>query len=322
MNALMLLFRTHLSTSRTDSVSLDKWISVLNQSRGDLWSNDKENVDHWACDALFGTIVDGYIMVELTRVCGFGKTEELLKGMKNRGVEMKVVIETLANKLTSFDSVDAERKKGDEQRHVPHENIILFLHHGLLMRNFTMACRDRDSGHMVISLRYFAVWFQDSRLHNYARETLHLIACLDEYWSPRYKQWWMDNCLVNPSGKAGGFMACDYLSEYVVREAKAMFPNNANEETLRYHRETISPHMFFFIAVREKMMEQMEALTFGSHSSIADNSTDVRVVADFLLRLVCVSIPPGGVLMRPKQRICIPEGLISWELGNALQIIS
>src|SRR5579859_3666714 len=247
MNALMLLFRTHLSTSRTDSVSLDKWISVLNQSRGDLWSNDKENVDHWACDALFGTIVDGYIMVELTRVCGFGKTEELLKGMKNRGVEMKAIIETLADKLTRFDSVDTERKKGDEQRDVPHENITLFLHHGLLMRNFTMACRDRDSGHMVISLRYFAVWFQDSRLHNYARETLHLIACLDEYWSPRYKQWWMDNCLVNPSGKAGGFMACDYLSEYVVREAKAMFPNNANEETLRYHRETISPHTYILL---------------------------------------------------------------------------
>src|SRR5579859_1971219 len=57
--------------------------------------------------------------------------------------------------------------------------------------------RHGNSSRLLVSLSFMTVWFQGSRQHRYATETLHLTACLRKLWKLDYKQWWMDNCLVN-----------------------------------------------------------------------------------------------------------------------------
>lgn len=51
-------------------------------------------------------------------------------------------------------------------------------------------------------------------------ECLHPTTCLNKLWSNELVEFWMQNCLINPSGKKMGWMPCDYLEEYVVREVK------------------------------------------------------------------------------------------------------
>jgi len=49
---------------------------------------------------------------------------------------------------------------------------------------------------------------------------LRLTAQLRGMWSDRMRRFWMENCLVNLSGKRKPFMPLDMLNEYIVPEVK------------------------------------------------------------------------------------------------------
>lgn len=48
------------------------------------------------------------------------------------------------------------------------------------------------------------------------------MACLEKLWSEEFVKHWMNNCLINPSGKREGWMACDYLGEYMIGRFKIL----------------------------------------------------------------------------------------------------
>ena len=62
-------------------------------------------------------------------------------------------------------------------------------------------------------------------------------------------------------------MACDFLDEYIVREVKSLMRFNVNETTSSTLRNIYSPQIMVFREVRKKMQEEMDAPTFGEHSS-------------------------------------------------------
>jgi hypothetical protein len=126
----------------------------------------------------------------------------------------------LARRVSQFNDPARMRSAPETDRDVVHEQHICFMQHGLTLRSFTTSCRQGDSGRVVAVLKYYCVWFQGSKQHNYAKETLHLLACLKYYWSDEYKRFWMNTCLVNMSGKREGFLACDAVCEHCVREVK------------------------------------------------------------------------------------------------------
>src|ERR1700724_2720151 len=116
--------------------------------------------------------------------------------------------------------------------------------------------------------------------NRYAMETLHLNACLKLFWSDRYKEFYMKTCLINPSGRCGGFMPDDYFGEWVVRESQDHIPYNYTAATDEYIRRTISPQLMVFRAARKHMTAETGALTYGAHSSIVSRTTDIEVVCD------------------------------------------
>ena len=317
MQILVLLYRTHLGESR-DLCSLEHWITVLERNRNRLWDAQKDCVKNYrACEDLFETVLDGYIVGALTKSRGYTDTAEFLSSAtKDKQPELlSDAIKALATHLASMNLPAMLQGKPKEERDRALESMTLFMQHGLTMRNFKMAMRDGDSGRALASLSYYTLWFHGSSHRKYAMETMHLTACLKEYWSPAYVQFYMDNCLINPSGRAGAFMADDFFGEWMIAQAKARIPHNYTSATDHYLRNTISPQLMFFREVRLKMTAETEATTFGYHSTAVKKVIDVTVVCDAVLDADVCTFQAGRALADSETMDLFAQGLVV--LGSA-----
>jgi len=287
IQVLAMIFRTHLSDDH-DNCSLARWIIELNRDKNKLWNGQRNLVkDFRSCLDFWDILVDGYLIATPASYVGFNSLTEFRKNLAEKSdVSIRLVdkIKAFAGDLAVFGRVNTIRKTNPvAQRDQTYENHFLFLQHALTLRNFTLAMRHGDPGRVRVSLSYFTVWFQASKKFNYAMECLHLTACLSKLWSDELVKFWMQNCLINPSGKKEGWMACDYLGEYVVREVKNMMPFNINEATGNTLRNKYSPQIMVFRDTRKKMQEETDALTFGFHSSTVKTHVDVERVVKRLM---------------------------------------
>lgn len=265
-----------------------RWISELKKDQGRLWNGQRNLVkDFRSCLGFWEILTDGYLIASLTTYAGFNTAAEFRDAFADNSAgaseNLFNAIKNLARDLTTFSYVHHLRDKSETGRDTTYENHILFLQHALTMRNFAVAMREGDSGRVCVSLSYLTVWFQATTQFNYAMECLHLTACLNKLWSHDLVKYWMHNCLINPSGKKEGWMACDFLGEYVVREVKNLMPFNINETTSRTLRNVYSPQIMLFREVRKKMQEETDAPTFGEHSSSVAIYGEVETVATRLI---------------------------------------
>lgn len=95
--------------------------------------------------------------------------------------------------------------------------------------------------------------FQASGLNNYALETLELSASFRYEWSAELKEIYLNNCLVNMSGKVGGWMEVDRFQEHVVRIISQRWNPNGNDSSARYLREVISTNALCTRQVKEQV---------------------------------------------------------------------
>lgn len=278
-----MLFRSHGGSDRNPG-TLPYWIRLLQRNQNMLWDNQKHLVkDFRACYELFGQVVDGYLLGMLARRSGWEK--EAIGPTFERNVTIGHTIEAMAADLANFKQTHTRRGADTTTRDFSYENTILFLQHGLVLRNLHHAMSHGDVGRLLMSFRHATCWFQSSRQHNYARETIHLTACLTKIWSPQFKQFMLNQCLVNITGKADAFYATDLLNEYVVREVKKMMVHNATPKTDRFLREVISPQVMFNMQLKMKMAEQSDATyIFDYHHQDVDISTDIDTIANDCLR--------------------------------------
>ena len=72
-----------------------------------------------------------------------------------------------------------------------------------------MMYSERDSGRIMNQIQFLTLMFQASGLNNYALETLELSANFRYKWNLGVKTLYLNNCLVNMSGKVGGWMEVD-----------------------------------------------------------------------------------------------------------------
>ena len=83
---------------------------------------------------------------------------------------------------------------------------------------------------------------------------------------------WKDQCLVNLSGSAIGFMPCDQLGEYVVRENKDQINHNVTPPNDLFARDIKARQ------VLENMEQTTGAVKHYQHSSTVDSSVDIRTI--------------------------------------------
>src|SRR5436305_13511308 len=213
MAVLVMLFRVHFGCE-AEPCSLSRWIKDRKRSQNKLWNHDRQLVkDFRRCQEFFDIVLDGYLLATMINYCNFESTEEMKHNFGK--VDVEYMIDNLSDFLVKFHIVHGNRAQEHGQDRA-HDNLILFMQQGLVLRNFSLGMRQGDPGRALISLSYFTIWFQASKQSNYARETLHLTACLKRIWSPKLVEFYKRNMLLNLSGKAEGWMACDQVNKYVV----------------------------------------------------------------------------------------------------------
>jgi hypothetical protein len=283
VNLLVMLYRVHRG-AETDMCSLSRWLDVLGRDKEKIWDSHKEYIkDFRGCHDFFQTVLDGYILGYLAHSGGYSDIGIYLETLSSDSKKAENGIIDFVKRLLDFTAVSTWMTETPDRRDKPHENLWLFLQHGMMYRFLSVAMRQGDPGRVISSLRYFTIWLQASNQHQYAAECLHLSACLTTYWSGQYKEFWMRNCLINLSGKREGFRACDAVCEHLIREIKAIVPNNVTEATLQYLFEKISPQIFFLRDIRRKMILETGAPSASMHSSVVSAFVDAKTVASALL---------------------------------------
>ena len=112
------------------------------------------------------------------------------------------------------------------------ENAILFLHDGLILREFSDAIKSGDSGRVLLVLKLRAFSYRGSGHSKYAYEVLHLLHNVTHVWpkpvvfvhfifggvrqlTNTFRKIVLNNWLVNPTGKANSFVELDLMQEHL-----------------------------------------------------------------------------------------------------------
>ena len=252
-----------------------------------LWDKDRKMVKNFqACQYFFDAILDAHLTASVASTLGIrDRYPELLAFIRSDQFDagtLSAHITVIAERIAQSTAIKRMRELPREYRDPEFENHLMFMQHGLILRQFIHAMRHGDSGRVLASLSFFTVWFQASGKHKYASETMHLTACLKKIWSAGFREFWMQNCLINPSGRAEGWVACDYLGEYVVREVKNMMHNNLNSATGFFLRETVSRLIMSFRNIRKKMMSECDYNPSDKSSRVGTHSQVALVMDDIL----------------------------------------
>ena len=101
----------------------------------------------------FNIVLDGCILATFANACGAKSVQELVQRFSQINVKEK--IDKLANFLVNFDRVEKNRRIKIQDS--VYDNLILFLQHGLTLRNFTKAIHGGDPKWCLASLSYFMV---------------------------------------------------------------------------------------------------------------------------------------------------------------------
>jgi hypothetical protein len=160
-------------------------------------------------------------VASIIKTCGYNIQSEFLTHIAKDPKKLSAAIEALAKHLATFTHVAMMQEQSSDRRDRATESMTLFMQQGFTMRNFKRVMREGDSGRALASLSYYTIWFHGSSHHKYAMETMHLTACLKKYWSDEYVRFYMDNCLINPSGRPNTFMADDFFCEWMIGQAKS-----------------------------------------------------------------------------------------------------
>jgi hypothetical protein len=295
MSVLQMLFFNHLG-EKEDELSLARWIVDLGRDKRQLWEKGRlpKVKDFRGCLDLVDTVLDGYIIAFIAEFCHFGNVKELLIGLEHIPPEtMARALEELNTIIGDHSLVTRMRQKQPTERDMQYEDLLLFIQTGLILRSFGKAMRIGDSGMVIECLSYFTIWYQGSGQTRYAAETIHWMACIKKLWSPQMKQFWMENAMVNPSGKKEGWMSCDYLGEFIVGQVKKAMHQNSNAPNEKFVFDDVSPLTLHFLNLRRQMMQECDVPYSTSHSTKVETHFDVEQIASYVLKEGFIKFVPG-----------------------------
>jgi hypothetical protein len=195
MHALSVVFNNHYGDNNSP-ISLASWIRYLGRDNRKMWNEKQALVKQYhSCRDLVDHLLSGYIVAWITNRFECTSVAELAERLASRpgnpesiGPDiLSAAIEYLGQLITHYFEVHYLRRGDDDERDRTYENAILFMQQAMVVRIFLHACRIGDSGIVVDCVSVFAVWFQATGKYNYARETIHIKACLAKLWSAEFR---------------------------------------------------------------------------------------------------------------------------------------
>jgi hypothetical protein len=300
----------------------------LGRDRTQLWNaSDPTKVkDYNQCLDFIDTVLDGYM---LSAICEEfcpgqpGNVDQLrlrLPYIDSQTVEAKLM--NLAKKFSCYGEVDSVRAAPSVQmaRDECYSNYFLFMQHALTMKLFLRAMKKGDSGLMMNAFSILSIYFQASESTLYARECLRLTADLREIWSPALRKYYLENCLVNISGKPNAFLAVDALNEHIVREAKSFLSGNQTKATIEYAQTVKTPLIMILSEIKRVVDGELGTWGRDVKSSSANPWPDIEAVANRLL-LLCHTKPH---MSRSSEAPRVVEDLfdVGWDQLSSTERIS
>ena len=294
-----MFYKTHFGDSN-EVGTLSSWIDFLQRDAGKLWNNnDATHVqDYNACVDFFEVLLDGYIIAELCKsldsAAASARTLSALLPTLPSDV-LQCAIASLADLASNPNELIFTESDTDGETTEGHLKTSVFIKHALLLKTFHSAVKVGDTGLMLNALKFLSIWFQGSGNHKYAAECLRLTACLQGgVWSERLSKFWMENAVVNLSGKENGFIALDMLNEYIVREVKALIPDNLTPSTDNRVRNICSLLVMQFREARKHVSKELDVKIFDHHSRRVSPWRDSIAVANRLIAERKHRRPAGG----------------------------
>jgi len=318
LQVLTMLIHTHFGTPEEYN-SLSHWMTLLRIDVR-MWDVKRNSIKNFrACHSVFSTVLDAHILALYGSYYNAPDCETLLQLPAHHN--WRKAVNRISSHVHDTTYIRMLRSKPETERDILYENSMLFVQHGLLYREFSNAIALGDTGTIEHCLSYFAVWFQSTGKFNYAVSSAHIVACLRKTWSQDFREFWQDTCLVNSSGKATGYMACDMLCEYLVRELKDLFQHMSTD----FLREVVATQILVFREIRKNIQRQCHATDYGQHSAGISSWQSIRTVTTKLLDIRTFQHTPGrgsGPMPASPGRVAVDlyeSGLMKLSTGACLE---
>ncbi|KAH6876952.1 hypothetical protein BKA70DRAFT_1476143 [Coprinopsis sp. MPI-PUGE-AT-0042] len=217
----------------------------------------------------------------LLLVSGYGSLEEYCAKVDDwtslEGHATKIYEEFAS--ASRADSLRSAREAGTGGDMV-FESAILFLRDALISREFTDAVKAGDSGRVLLVLKIWALSFRGNGRTKYAYEMLSLIHNLAKVWPKEIVEIIMNNWLLNPTGKANGFVEVDLVQEHMNYWIKTFYKAHGPNSTWEW-LEMISPCIYTLRHLATAMKDTL-GTDLGARHAPADLSKDIAVLMNSL----------------------------------------
>ena len=321
MTILTLLIRAHTGIENSGS-SMKDWMQSIGR-KFTMFDWTKEMIiDFNRCHDFFRTLSEGYLLAAVGMELNVKSWVELCNAARTENWR-----DALGKVLKKYgdaeDLVSNLRSKEENERDLVYENAVLFLQHATVYETFVQSMRKGNMDLVEFSIKTFTIWLHNvekpTSFPRYRREMLRLMGCLKHVWSKEFREYYLDNCIVNFDGKEEGFMAADQACEHWIRELKEDAPSGGDPSKLAYYREILAPQASHIRNIRTKIYEATGIISHYSHSSRVDKSADVRKVTEVLLQEGAFEFKKGRKKNR-KGKVMVGSSIDVHDLG-AIQLL-
>ena len=139
------------------------------------------------------------------------------------------------------------------ERDLVHENFQLFLQHYFVVRDLDHCVKFGDSGGLLKIIEPLSVWFSGCGKHHYAKAMSNLLIDNKCVWTAHMRYVWMNNILLNLSGREGKWMGIDKVNDLVVRKVKDQYNPRGNWQSQDFFMNSISRNVFLFNNIKESV---------------------------------------------------------------------
>ncbi|KAF8451276.1 hypothetical protein BGX38DRAFT_1142196 [Terfezia claveryi] len=241
----------------------------------------KENLPCFhACEDLVNHVYDGHLLAIMMCELQVDNVDAL--GTAVSQCDLDEVIEKVCEKYFDLGKVNSMRKAtGYDQIRKKDRN--------QLMAMQEIVAKDEELKHS------WMVILAASGLNNYALEMLELSMSFRKEWGLEFKKIYLENSLVNMSGRKGGWIEVDRFQEHVVRVISDRWNSNGNFSSADYLRKVISPNAMSTKSVREKLREATTGRKPRQFKKSDRERGDVVIVAREVMAEEVFRFTPGRV---------------------------
>ena len=175
------------------------------------------------------------------------------------------------------------------------ENAILCMQHLAISRLFHDGIRQGDTGVVEGMLDILTLFFHGTNNTKYAAEFLLQNINRKVLWTPFYREVWLNNCLVNISGRPGCWMSLDEVCEITVDQLKNDYNPRGSWQSRQYHLNVVSPNIHLLRIIKERVMSSACASTGGLKKGIVSIKKDVSVLCKVLVEDGIFIPTPGRI---------------------------